>query len=51
MLEYHVNFCVDCCRRDIGALDRAFPGPDTAGTISAILSWSPALPAQGRDDI
>jgi len=24
---------VECRCRDIGALDRAFPGPDTAGTI------------------
>jgi hypothetical protein len=47
MLEYQ-----DECRcRDIGALDKAFPRPDTAGTISLILSWSSALSARGRSDI
>ena len=37
--------------RDIGALDKAFPRPDTAGTIGSILSWSSALSARGRYDI
>jgi hypothetical protein len=35
-----------CRRRDIGALDKAFPRPDTAGTIGSILSWSSALSAR-----
>jgi hypothetical protein len=51
MLEYQVKKPVECRHRDIGALDKAFPRPDTAGTIRAILNWSSALSARGRYDI
>jgi hypothetical protein len=40
MLEYQVKKSVECRRRDIGTLDKAFPRPDTAGIIRSILSWS-----------
>jgi hypothetical protein len=51
MLKYQVKKLVDCRSRDIGALDKAFPRPDTAGTIRAIQNWSSALSARGRYDI
>jgi hypothetical protein len=51
ILEYQDKSPWNAACRDIGALDKAFPWPDTAGTISSILSWSSALSARGRYDV
>jgi hypothetical protein len=40
MPEYQVKRPWNAGRRDIGALDKAFPRPDTAGIIRSILIWS-----------
>jgi hypothetical protein len=44
LMLWNIKLIEHC--RDIGALDKAFPGPDTAGTIGSILSWSSALSAR-----
>jgi hypothetical protein len=49
LMPWNIKLIEHC--RDIGALGRAFPRPDSAGIIGSNLSWSSALSARGRYDI